>query len=111
MGLSYIKFAKDYPEFFKIIFMQKTNMNIDNFVKIDNLGEEVIKTGQGFTGLSFEEQKDFHLKVWIFTHGIATLIVNQTIEFTEDEINDILESTVRQMIKGYKLEKGEIEND
>lgn len=23
MGISYIKFAKDYPEFFKIIFMQK----------------------------------------------------------------------------------------
>jgi RluA family pseudouridine synthase len=28
MGISYIKFAKDYPEFFKIIFMQKTDLNI-----------------------------------------------------------------------------------
>ena len=107
MGNAYIRFARDYPEFFKIMFMQSTSMNSDNFVTIDHLGKEVIKTGQGFTGLTFEEQKDFHLKVWIFTHGIATLMVTKTIEFTDEEIDELLASTVRQMLKGYKMERGE----
>jgi len=31
MGLNYIKFAQDYPEFFKIIFMQRTDFNAENF--------------------------------------------------------------------------------
>ena len=107
MGNSYVRFARDYPEFFKIMFMQKAEMNADNYAEIDYLGDEIIKTGQKFTGLSFEEQKEFHLKVWFFTHGIATLIVTGTIKLTDEEIDKLLETTVRQMLKGYKIEKGE----
>ena len=41
MGLSYIKFASDYPEFFKILFMQKTTLNANDFVVNDAIGEDV----------------------------------------------------------------------
>lgn len=102
IGLSYIKFAKDYPEFFKIIFMQKTNLNAENFVMSDNIGDDVIKAGQKLTGLSYEEQKTFHIKVWIFTHGIACLVATKTVEFTDNEISDLLGNTVIEMLKGYK---------
>ncbi|MCI9177146.1 MAG: WHG domain-containing protein [Clostridia bacterium] len=37
----------------------------------DSAGDDIIKAGQKLTGLSYEEQKKFHVKVWIFTHGIA----------------------------------------
>lgn len=106
MGISYIRFARDYPEFFKILFMQRTEMNPGNFEKIDHMGNKIIKTGQGFTGLSDAEQKEFHLRVWIFTHGIATLVVTETIKFTDEEIDKLISDAVRQMVKGYKLEKG-----
>ncbi|MCI8412104.1 MAG: TetR/AcrR family transcriptional regulator [Clostridia bacterium] len=106
MGLSYIKFAKDYPEFFKIIFMQKTDLNAENFVMGDKMGDDVIKAGQTLTGLSFEEQKKFHIKVWIFTHGIACLVATKTVEFTEEEISELLGNTVLEMLKGYKSEGG-----
>ncbi len=107
MGNSYIKFAKDYPECFKILFMQKTEMNSNNYAQIDHLGDKIIQTGQKFTDLSYEEQTEFHLKVWIFTHGIATLIVTGTLKLTDKEIDKLIETTVRQMAKGYKMEKGE----
>lgn len=107
MGLSYIKFARDYPEFFKIIFMQKTTLSAENFVMADNVGDNIIKTGQKLTGLSFEEQKKFHVKVWIFTHGIACLVATNTVKFTDEEIDNLLENTVLEMLKGYKINKGE----
>ena len=107
MGNSYVKFAKDYPEFFKVLFMQKTEMNKSNYEQIDHLGDKIISEGQKFTGLSFEEQKEFHLKVWIFTHGIATLIVTGTIKLDDKEIDEIISTSVRQMLIGYKKEKGE----
>lgn len=110
MGISYIKFAKDYPEFFKIIFMQRTNLNAENFVMADKVGDDVIKAGQILTGLSFEEQKKFHVKVWIFTHGIACLVATKTVEFSDEEIGELLENTVREMLKGYKM-KGENKNE
>lgn len=102
MGLSYIKFAKDYPEFFKMIFMQKTNLNAENFVMADNVGDDVIKKGQIVTRLSYEEQKKFHVKVWIFTHGIACLVATNTVKFSDEEIEELLTHTVRQLIVGYK---------
>lgn len=105
MGLSYIKFAKDYPEFFKIIFMQKTNLNAENFVMADKVGDDVIKAGQELTGLSYEEQKRFHIKVWIFTHGIACLVATKTVEFSEQEISDLLGNTVLEMLRGLKPDK------
>ena len=107
MGKSYVRFAKDYPVFFKILFMQQTEMNKDNYAKIDQLGDKIIETGRNFTGLTFEEQKEFHLKVWIFTHGIATLIVTGTIKLNDNEIDELIGSSVRQMLIGYKKERGE----
>lgn len=104
MGLSYIKFAKDYPQFFKIMFMQKTTLNPENFIMSDSAGDDVVKAGQELTGLSFEEQKRFHVRVWIFTHGIACMVANDTVQFTDEEIDEILESTVRHMAIGYKVE-------
>ncbi len=107
LGNSYVKFARDYPECFKILFMQKSEMNSNNYVQVDHLGDKIIEIGQKFTGLSFEEQREFHLRVWIFTHGIATLIVTGTLKLTDEEIDKLLETTVRQLTKGYKMERGE----
>lgn len=104
-GLNYIRFAKNYPEFFKIIFMQETPLDVEKFVNADDVGYDVIKKGQELTGFSFEEQKKFHSRVWIFTHGIACLVATKTISISDEEISEMLETTVRQMIKGYKLEK------
>ena len=81
--------------------MQKTSLNAENFITADDAGDNVIKTGQILTGLSFEEQKKFHVKVWIFTHGIACLVATNTVKFSDSEIDKLLESTVREMLKGY----------
>lgn len=105
MGNSYVRFARDYPELFKILFMQKAEVNSSNFMQIDHLADKVISEGQKFTGLSFDEQKDFHLKVWIFTHGIASLVVTGTLNLSDEEIDKIITDSVRQMLKGYKIEK------
>lgn len=108
MGLSYIKFAKDFPQFFKIMFMNPTKLDTENFIMADAIGDEVVKAGQILTGFSYEEQKKFHVKVWIFTHGIACLVATKTVKLSDKEIEEMLENTVRQMVTGYQFEnKGE----
>ena len=42
------------------------------------------------TNLSDKDIKSFHLKMWLFTHGIATLSANDTILFTDKQISDLL---------------------
>lgn len=111
MGLSYIKFAKDYPEFFKIIFMQKTSLNPESFILADDKSNKVIALGQQLTGLNFEEQKIFHVRVWIFTHGIACLVATNTIKISDSEIDKLLESTVKDMLTGYLNQKERGKNE
>lgn len=103
MGMAYIRFARDYPNFFKILFMTESNLSPDCFIQNDHMGTDVLQKGQVFSGLSLEEQKKFHLKVWIFTHGIATLAATSTVRFTDEEIMELLSSTVGEMLMGFKM--------
>ena len=105
MGMAYIRFARDYPNFFKILFMTESNLSPDCFIQNDDMGNDVLQTGQIFSGLSLEEQKKFHLKVWVFTHGIATLAATSTVNFTDEEIKELFGSTVREMLMGFKIER------
>lgn len=105
IGLSYIRFAIDYPQFFKILFMSSTDRTVENSFPKDSLTENIIKSGQKMTGFSYEEMLAFHRKVWIFTHGIATLAATGTINFTEEEIDELLEVSVAEMVWGHMYKK------
>ncbi len=102
MGLAYIHFASMYPEYFKLIFMQQTDLDAEKFIMADHSGSKVLLEGMKLTNLSKEEQKKFHIKVWIFTHGIATLVATGTIKISDYEINKLLEDTVRELLIGFK---------
>lgn len=105
IGLTYIRFAKEHKEFFKIIFMGKTDFNSDNFMANGKEVDDIIKAGCKLTGLGYEEQKDFHKRVWIFTHGIACLVNTETVSMSDMEIENLLTSTVRSMLIGYRKGK------
>ena len=105
MGLAYIKFAKDYPNYFKLIFSNKTDLTPETFIINDSIENHVIEEGMKLTGFTYEEQRKFHLKVWIFTHGLATLVAANTIRFSDQEIKKILKESVREMLIGRNSEK------
>lgn len=108
IGLAYINFAAEHSEFFKIIFMKETNMNFENFMASGIPIDFIITSGMKLTKLSYQKQKEFHKKVWIFTHGIACLIATKTIKFSQKEIEELLTKTVIEMLKGFKnINEGE----
>lgn len=102
MGLAYIRFARDYPNYFKLIFMTRTELSPETYISNDSMGNGVIEKGMELTGFSYEEQKKFHVKVWIFTHGIAALVATNTVKLSMQEIDKLLEDTVREMIIGKR---------
>ncbi len=104
MGLAYIKFARDNPNYFKLLFMQETNFTPEHLIMNDDAGNNVIIEGMKLTGYTYEEQTKFHVKVWIFTHGIAALLATKTVTMTDEEIDGLLKETVHEMIIGRKKE-------
>lgn len=101
MGMAYIRFAKDYPNFFQILFMKESGQSPIHFIQQDVVGTGVLEQGKRFSGLNEEQVKEFHLKVWIFTHGLATLAATHTVRLTNREIKELLASTTRELLAGF----------
>lgn len=91
IGINYIKFAIAENNLFKFLFMTETKDAPSSFVSTDEKGfEEVAKAIKISTKLSDKDIKSFHIKMWIFAHGIATLAAAKSVEFTDEQIQDLL---------------------
>lgn len=67
-GINYIKFAKE-----------------EKYINIS-------------TSLTGENLKSFHVKMWLFTHGLATLIACKAVNLTDEEISELLSSEFRALV-------------
>ena len=91
VGINYIKFAKKEKKLFQTLFMNDTGLTPDAFVAKDGEDyKEIEKLIKISANIKEEDIKDFHTKMWIFCHGIATLVANDTIKLTDNQIQDLL---------------------
>ena len=91
VGINYIKFAKKEKKLFQTLFMSEVGLTPNAFVsKAGNDYKEIENLIRISTNLNDEDIKDFHTKMWIFCHGIATLVANNTISLTDSQIEQLL---------------------
>lgn len=91
VGINYIKFAKKEKKLFQTLFMGELGLTPSAFVSKD--GEDYSKLKNLVrisTNLDDEDIKNFHTNMWIFCHGIATLVANNTIFLTDNQIEQML---------------------
>lgn len=87
-GMAYIRFAKDERELFKLLFMRDRSTE-----QIDDTPKElefILKAITKSTGLSEQDAHRFHLEMWVYVHGIATMIATSYLEFDWDTISQML---------------------
>lgn len=87
-GMGYILFAKEEKELFKLIFMR------------DRTGEPVsddqeelapiLAMIQQSTGMTRERAFFFHLEMWVFVHGIATMLATNYLQWEDGMISNML---------------------
>ena len=91
VGINYIKFAKKEKKLFQTLFMTDVGLTPDAFVsKAGEDYKEIEKFIKISANIKEEDIKDFHTKMWIFCHGIATLVANGTVKLTDNQIQDLL---------------------
>lgn len=99
VGINYIKFAKQEKKLFQTLFMSDIGLTPDAFVSKDGDDyEEIAKLIKISTNLKDNDIKDFHTKMWIFCHGIATLVANGTIKLTDNQIQELLSSQFQALM-------------
>lgn len=86
-GMAYIRFAREQKELFKLLFMR--DRTHEEKAAGDEL-EALLGLIQKNMGLSRDEAYRFHLEMWIYVHGIATMIATAYLEWDMDFISAAL---------------------
>lgn len=87
-GIAYIRFAKEETSLFKLLFMRDRSAeeHVDEREDIASLIDLIAKN----TGLSKDEAYLFHLEMWIFVHGIATMEATAYLNWEEAMISQVM---------------------
>lgn len=102
-GLAYIRFAKEEKELFKLLFMRDRSQE-----KTDKTMDEIkplLRLIQKNTGMSEQDAFNFHLEMWIYVHGIATMIVTGYLDWDWAHISKMLTNCYMGMRKQYLAEE------
>ena len=86
-GMAYIRFAREQKELFKLLFMR--DRTHEEKADGDEL-EALLGLIQKNMGLSRDDAYRFHLEMWIYVHGIATMIATAYLEWDMDFISAAL---------------------
>lgn len=87
-GLAYIRFAKEERELFKLLFMRDRSRE-----KIEENKEEIrpfMQLIQQNLGISEDEAYLFHLEMWLYVHGIATMIATSYLDWDDEFISKVI---------------------
>ena len=91
VGINYIRFAREESHFFRILFMSETNLLPMGFVtKDEDDFRKLAKFIKFSTKLSDDDIKTFHVRMWLFAHGIASLLASNTVVFSDTQIEKLL---------------------
>lgn len=87
-GMAYIRFAREEKELFKLLFMRDRSHE-----KIEKNKEEIkplLELIQQNLEINEEEADLFHLEMWLYVHGIATMIATSYLEWDDKFISEVI---------------------
>ena len=98
-GIAYIQFAKEEKELFKLLFMRdRTGEKIE-----ENREEMRPMLNLIMKNLGIDEDKAyfFHLELWLYVHGIATMIATNYLEWDIEFIDKALTDAYQGLKNHY----------
>lgn len=101
-GMGYIRFAKEEKELFKLLYMR--NRLSEEASEENALFDQMINYVQDNTGLTDNTAKLFHLEIWAFVHGIATMLATNYLDLDWALISGMITDAYRGLKQQY-LEK------
>ena len=98
-GMAYIAFARQEKELFKLLFMcDRSHETVRDERESIRPIIDIIKKN---LGLDEERAFLFHMEMWIFVHGIATMIATSYLCWDDDMISGIVTDAYEGLKKRY----------
>ena len=104
IGLNYIRFAIEEPNLFRFLFQSDyfAGTTLLELIDADEL-TPVLSAMSAALGIGMEQTKKVFLTVFLFAHGYASIIANNSLKYDEETISSQLE----QAYRGAVLAAGE----
>ena len=107
-GMAYIRFAREEKELFKLIFMcDRSGEAQDEDRESVRPLLELIQKGMG---ISEDEAYRFHMEMWIYVHGIATMLATSYLNWDEAFASRVLTDAYIGMRYRYLEGKNDVCN-
>ena len=105
IGMNYIRFAIEEPHLFRFLF-QSDYFSGKTLLELIDAEEllPVLSAMQGALGIGMEQTKKVFLTVFLFAHGYASIIANNSLKYDEELINSQLEQAYRGAILAVQEE-------
>ena len=101
-GMAYIRFAKDEKELFKLLYMRdRSGESIPEGTELTDEMESIVHNN---TGLSGANAKLFHLEMWAYVHGIATMFATGFFDLDWELVSRMLTDSYQGLRKQYGME-------
>lgn len=101
-GIAYIRFAKEEKELFKLLYMR--NRDGEAFPEKDDTNDQMLAIVNSNTGLSGNVAELFHLEMWAFVHGIASMFATGFLDLEWPVVSRMLSDCYSGLKKQYNLE-------
>ena len=105
IGMNYIRFAIEEPHLFRFLF-QSDFFSGSTLLDLIDAKEliPVLSAMQKALGVGMEQTKKIFLNVFLFAHGYASIIANNSLKYDEVLINSHLEQAYRGAILAVRDE-------
>ena len=101
-GLAYIRYAKEERELFKLLYMcDRFGEPLPEGNQIHNDMEMIVQKN---TGMDEQSSKLFHLEMWAFVHGIATMFATGFLDLDWELVSRMLSDAYLGLRKQYGME-------
>lgn len=102
-GMAYIRFAKEERELFKLLFMRDRSQE-----KIEE-NKEAVQPLLDLISRSLKLTEDeaylFHIEMWLYVHGIATMIATNYLDWEDAFISKVLTDAYEGLKSRYSKTK------
>lgn len=83
-GMAYVRFARNEKELFKVLFMRdRTNESGPLQADTDEFVDIITKQ----VGISKRDAAEFYTEMWVYVHGMATMIATGYLDWDDDFVS------------------------
>ena len=101
-GMAYIRFAKEEKELFKLLYMRdRSGESIPEATEQTDKMESLVHNNTGLGGV---DAKLFHLEMWAYVHGIATMFATGFFDLDWELVSKMLTDSYQGLRKQYGIE-------